>query len=114
MTTTTMPPHEVAQRLEAAIDEVRGHHAKHVSVNYPEPGICVSRCFWPHGKWPCHGAMLARLAGSVLRRHPYAMVPAFDRADCGTCGTAWPCGEVRSVAQALGVPLEAPQGGGPR
>jgi hypothetical protein len=49
---TTQPPDPIA----AYLAQVKADHRQHVSVNFPAPGICVSRCA---GRWPCSSSRLA-------------------------------------------------------
>ena len=48
--------------LTAALDEIRANHQQHVSMNFPEPGICVSR----DGSWPCDSGRLLAALDEVL------------------------------------------------
>ena len=50
----------------ATLEAIKERHRKHVSVNFPEPGICVSRC---PGRWPCEAYRAASAAAAVLANH---------------------------------------------
>ena len=50
-------------KLTAALDEIRSHHQQHVSVNFPAPGICISR----DGSWPCEAGRLLAALDKVLK-----------------------------------------------
>jgi hypothetical protein len=56
----------VADDLSAVLAEIKHHHRRHVSVNYPAPGICVSRCA---DKWPCQAYRAVAALGAALSFH---------------------------------------------
>jgi hypothetical protein len=52
-------------RLAAELNEIKHHHRQHVSINFPAPGICVSRCAQ---SWPCETARAAAALDALLKR----------------------------------------------
>jgi hypothetical protein len=54
---------QASDELTAALDEIRASHRQHVSINFPEPGICVSR----DGSWPCNAGRLLVALDEVLK-----------------------------------------------
>jgi hypothetical protein len=51
-------------KLSAALDKMRNSHRQHISVNYPAPGICVSRCA---ERYPCAAARAVAALDAVLK-----------------------------------------------
>jgi hypothetical protein len=49
-------------RIASTLTEIRESHRQHVSMSYPEPGICVSR----DGRWPCDSARLLAAVEAAL------------------------------------------------
>jgi hypothetical protein len=93
-----MDSQKVIAPASAALEQIRARHQQHVSLNYPAPGICVSR---DSGRWPCDAARLLSALEAALAQHE-----EFD----GTCAgctdaygdpAAWPCEEYRAIAAAL-------------
>lgn len=52
--------------LSAAVAKIKSDHRQHVSVNFPAPGLCVSRCAGP---WPCQAWRAASAVEAVLKLH---------------------------------------------
>jgi hypothetical protein len=65
--------------LSAAVAEIKHHHRQHVSVNFPEPGICVSRCAV---KWPCEAYRGAAVVDALLKAHEPVQI-YHNADDCG-------------------------------
>jgi hypothetical protein len=55
-----------SDQLSAALAEIRHHHRQHVSVNFPAPGPCMSRCAGP---WPCQAWRAASAVEAALSHH---------------------------------------------
>jgi len=80
--------------LTAALDEIRANHQQHVSMNFPEPGICVSR----DGSWPCDSGRLLAALDEVLKLHH----PALGQPEwCEESGFSWPCSTHEAITRAL-------------
>jgi hypothetical protein len=73
-------------KLTAALDEIRSHHQQHVSVNFPAPGICISR----DGSWPCEAGRLLAALDEVLDTHLLS-IAADGEEVCTRCG--WEAGK---------------------
>src|ERR1700728_771111 len=88
----------------AMLAEIQHHHRQHVSQNFPEPGICVSRCA---DRWPCQAYRSAAAAKAALAHHveavKYHIEPESTFRYCSTCSghPACPCPEVRAITSAL-------------
>lgn len=82
-------------RLSAALERIKQNHRQHVSVNFPAPGIRVSRC---HERWPCEAYRAAAALDAVLAEHrrDHDKTPF-----CEGCCFAWPCATVRAITREL-------------
>lgn len=63
-----------ADPLAAKLAEIKHHHRQHVSINYPAPGICVSRC---SARWPCDAYRAAAGADAMLELHQQGAYTAY-------------------------------------
>lgn len=64
-------------RVAATLSEIRESHRQHVSMSYPEPGICVSR----DGRWPCDSArLLAAVEAALALADEWKQIPFAVRA----------------------------------
>jgi hypothetical protein len=52
--------------LGVILGKIQQAHRQHVSANFPEPGICVSRCADSVPQWPCGAARAAAALAAVL------------------------------------------------
>jgi hypothetical protein len=52
--------------VTAFIADAKRRHRQHVSVNFPAPGLCVSRCAGP---WPCTAYRAAAAIETALEHH---------------------------------------------
>jgi hypothetical protein len=53
----------ITDAIARYVAKVQHGHRQHVSVNFPAPGICVSRCSEP---WPCAAARTAAALDAVM------------------------------------------------
>lgn len=65
--------------LSAALAEIKHDHRQHVSVNFPAPGVCVSR----RDKWPCQAYCAAAAVEAVLNLAGDAKPTSFGAAGNG-------------------------------
>ena len=84
--------------LTAELARFHEYHQQHVSTNYPEPGICVSR----DGKWPCDSARLLAAVEAVLKLHQPVTtnggwLEGREWQECGECGPNNGCEHVTAM-----------------
>lgn len=61
-----MPVDTLAPSVTGVIAEIERDHARYVCVNFPDPGICLSRC---PGSWPCQAYRCAAALKAALAPH---------------------------------------------